>query len=72
MKEVTQLNNFVYLFWALVALLFSASLVQELSGTWGEEIFTFVVLAMLIVSIKSVRTDFAWKIGSKICFFITI
>ena len=61
MKVVTQSNNFVYLFWALVALLFSASLVQELSGTWGEEIFSFVILAMLILSIKSVRTDFAWK-----------
>ena len=61
MKQLTHNNNFIYLCGALVALLFSASLVQEFSGTWGEDIFSLVSILMLIVSIKSVHTDMTWK-----------
>jgi len=61
MKQLTHDNNFVYLCGALIALLFSASLVQEFSGTWGEELFSFVSIAMLIISIKSIHTDVTWK-----------
>jgi len=61
MKQLTQANNFVYLCGALIALLFSASLVQVFSGTWGEELFSLVSIVMLIVSMKSVHTDVTWK-----------
>jgi hypothetical protein len=61
MKQLTSQNNFVYLCGALIALLFSASLVQEFSGTWGEDIFTLASMLMLVVSIKSVHTDMTWK-----------
>jgi hypothetical protein len=61
MKQLTHDNNFIYLCGALIALLFSASLVQQFSGTWGEELFTVVSIAMLIVSIKSIHTDRSWK-----------
>jgi len=61
MKQLTQANNFVYLCGALIALLFSASLVQVFSGTWGEELFSLVSIVMLIVSMKSIHTDVTWK-----------
>ncbi|HIQ27414.1 MAG TPA: two pore domain potassium channel family protein [Sulfurovum sp.] len=61
MKQLTHDNNFVYLCGALIALLFSAALVQEFSGTWGEDIFTLTSMLMLVVSIKSVHTDMTWK-----------
>ena len=61
MKQLSHDNNFVYLCGALVALLFSASLVQTFSGTWGEDFFSLVTLVMLILSIKSIHTDHSWK-----------
>ena len=69
MKQLTQSNNFVYLCGALIALLFSASLVQELSGTWGEDLFSFVSLLMIFVSLKSVHTNVTWKKSMYIILF---
>jgi hypothetical protein len=61
MKKITQENNFAYLCVALIALLFSAAIVQEFPNTWGEEFFSLVLILMLVVSIKSVKTEMAWK-----------
>ena len=61
MKQLSHDNNFVYLCGALIALLFSASLVEEFSGTWGEELFSLVSIVMLIASMKSIHTDVTWK-----------
>jgi len=67
MKQLSHDNNFVYLCGALIALLFSASLVQTFSGTWGEDLFSLITLGMLIISIKSIHTDRSWK---KIVYFL--
>ena len=67
MKQLTHNNNFVYLCGALIALLFSSALVQQFSGTFGEELFTLFSIAMIVVSIKSVRTDITWK---KLLYFL--
>jgi len=73
MKQLTHDNNFIYLCGALIALLFSASLVQQFSGTWGEALFTLVSIAMLIVSSKSIHTDRSWKnIVYVLIFFVLI
>ena len=61
MKQLSHENNFIYLCGALIALLFSASLVPELSGTWGEDLFSLVSLLMIVVSLKSIHTDVTWK-----------
>ncbi|MBA1421449.1 MAG: hypothetical protein FAF03_11610 [Epsilonproteobacteria bacterium] len=61
MKQLSHENNFLYLCGALVALLFSASLIQELSGTWGEDLFSMVSILMIVVSLKSIHTDVTWK-----------
>ena len=72
MKHLSSKNNFVYLCGALIALLFSASLMQELSGTWGEDLFSFISIMMIVVSLKSIHTNVTWKkIVYIILFFLT-
>ncbi len=61
MEQLTKQNNFVYLFFSLIILLFSSSVVVEFPGSLGEDIFSFVTLLMLLVSIKSLNTDATWK-----------
>ena len=61
MEQLTKQNNFVYLFFSLIILLFSSSVVVEFPGGLGEDIFSFVTLLMLFVSIKSLNTDATWK-----------
>jgi len=60
-KQLSNKNNFVYLFFSLIILLFSATVVVEFPGGLGENIFSFVILIMLFVSIKSLNADQAWK-----------
>jgi len=66
MKQISQHNNFVYLFFSLIILLFSAAVVGEMPGSIGEDIFSFVTLLMLLASIKSLKTDVTWKTASYI------
>ena len=60
MKQLTQKNNFVYLFFSLLIFLFSAAIMSEFPGTLGQDIFSFVTLLMLILSIKSLKTEKTW------------
>ena len=61
MKNINQENNFAYLCVSLIALLFSAAIIHDFPNTWGEEFFSLVLILMLAVSIKSVKTEMAWK-----------
>ena len=61
MKQITQKNNFVYLFFSLLIFLFSAAIMSEFPGTLGQDIFSIVTILMLMVSIKSLKTDKTWK-----------
>ncbi|MEA3419281.1 MAG: ion channel [Campylobacterota bacterium] len=61
MQQISQKNNFVYLFFSLITLLFSAAVVVEVPGSMGEDIFSLVILSMLIISIKSLNADRTWK-----------
>ena len=60
MKQISQKNNFVYLFFSLLVFLFSAAIMSEFPGTLGQDIFSFVTLLMLILSIKSLKTEKTW------------
>ena len=60
MKHLNKQNNFVYLFFSLIILLFSAAVMGELPGHFGEDFFSFVTLLMLLSSIKSIKTDVTW------------
>lgn len=61
MKKISHENNFLYLCIALVALLFSASIVKEFSNSWGEKFFSLMYILMLTLSIKSMKTEITWK-----------
>lgn len=61
MKQISKNNNFVYLFFSLIVLLFSATVVTEVPGGLGEDIFSIVILVMLLVSLKSLHADSTWK-----------
>lgn len=72
MKQLTDQNNFVYLFFSLIIFLFSAAVVAELPGTLGEDIFSIVTMLMLVVSIKSLKTEKTWKwaVYALVTFFV--
>lgn len=61
MKHLTKQNNFVYLFFSLIILLFSSAVVVEFPGSLSDDVFSFVILLMFVVSHKSVHTDATWK-----------
>jgi len=61
MKQISQKNNFIYLFFSLIALLFSATVVTEIPGGFGKDLFSVVILLMLVISLKSLKTDTTWK-----------
>lgn len=61
MKRISEENNFAYLCVALITLLFSAALVDDFPTAWGENFFSLVSILMLMVSIKSLNTEIAWR-----------
>ena len=61
MKQISQKNNFVYLFFALLIFLFSAAIMSEFPRSLGQDIFSIVTILMLILSIKSLKTERTWK-----------
>jgi hypothetical protein len=60
-KQLSNKNNFVYLFFSLIILLFSAAVLAEYPTGLTEDIFSVVTLMMLSVSLKSLKTDRTWK-----------
>lgn len=61
MKQLTQKNNFVYLLFSLLIFLFSAAVMSEFPRSIGQDIFSVVTILMLVVSIKSLKTEKTWK-----------
>jgi len=74
MKQLTNQNNFVYLFFSLILFLFSAAVVVEFPGSLGEDIFSVVTMLMLAVSIKSLKTErtWTWTVYALIAFFVLL
>lgn len=74
MKPITQKNNFVYLFFSLLIFLFSAAVMSEFPGTIGQDIFSVVTILMLLVSIKSLRTEktWMWAVYTLVAFFVIL
>ncbi len=60
MKQITKKNNFVYLFFSLVIFLFSASVIIDFPGSVGDDVFSIVTIFMLIVSLRSLKTERTW------------
>jgi len=63
MKQIiTKENNFSYLFIALVTIMFSSSVVAQVSNPIADNIFLAIIISMLILSIKSLRLKMPIKI----------
>jgi len=61
MKQLTDKNNFVYLFFSLIILLFSAAVLAEYPPGLTEDIFSVIIMLMLAVSLRSLKTERTWK-----------
>jgi hypothetical protein len=61
MQKLSHRNNFAYLFISLILFLFTAAVVAEFSNLFSKGAFTFIILLMLVASIKSLHTDITWK-----------
>lgn len=74
MRAITNRNNFLYLFLSLIVFLFSAAVVAEYPGSIGEDIFSIVTMLMLIVSIKSLKSEktWMWAVYALIALFIIL
>jgi voltage-gated potassium channel Kch len=55
MQPLSRDNNFYYLCGSLLVILFSSSAIHLISGRWGQDLFSALILAMLLVSIKSLH-----------------
>ena len=54
-------NNFIYLFVSLTVLLFASTLILEIPGEIGSDLFTVINILMIVVSMQSVRYKVSWK-----------
>jgi len=72
MKQINKQNNFVYLFFSLVIFLFSASVTVDFPGSVGDDVFSIVTILMLLVSLRSLKTERTWtkSVYVLIAFFI--
>jgi hypothetical protein len=61
MHQPNQSNNFIYLFFALTTMLFASTVIVEFPGTIGEDLFSAITAMMLIISLKSIKTEMTWK-----------
>jgi len=60
-KQLSNKNNFVYLFFSLIILLFSAAVLAEYPTGLTEDIFSVIIMLMLAVSLRSLKTERTWK-----------
>lgn len=62
LQQINSKNNFIYLLIALTILLFSSAVSDDFPGGVGEDIFSIVIVAMLILGVKSLHTHVNIKI----------
>jgi voltage-gated potassium channel Kch len=72
MQQITKKNNYIYLFFSLVIFLFSASITVDFPEGVGDDVFSIVTILMLVVSLRSLKTERTWtkSVYVLIAFFI--
>ncbi|KYJ87680.1 potassium channel family protein [Sulfurovum riftiae] len=70
MKHLTHKNNFFYLFSSLLVFLFTAALIAQFPSDWGEDILSMVALAMILISIKSLKIEKSWRWAALVLGFL--
>jgi hypothetical protein len=61
MRQLTHKNNFFYLFSSLLIFLFTAAMIAQYPSDWGEDILSIVTIAMILISIKSLKIEKSWR-----------
>ncbi|WP_457597299.1 potassium channel family protein [Hydrogenimonas sp.] len=61
MRHLSARNNFLYLALSLVGLLFASALTNQYPDTLVDDIFSVVLVATLVVGIKSLHTEATWR-----------
>jgi len=61
MQQLTHKNNFFYLFSSLLIFLFTAAMIAQFPSDWGEDILSIVTIAMILISIKSLKIEKSWR-----------
>jgi len=74
MSKISHENNFTYLFLALVTLFFSMSVLTYIESTWLSNIVELLILTVLLVSVRSLKSDESWStaVYTMIFFLVTI
>ncbi|WP_456451989.1 potassium channel family protein [Hydrogenimonas sp.] len=60
LRKLSRKNNFLYLCLALVGMLFASAVTSQFPGTVLDNVFSAVIVAMLLVGVKSLHTDTTW------------
>jgi len=60
MTKLSKENNFSYLFFALITMLFSTALLGTLQQEWIRSILDITIFGLLVVGTYSVRTERSW------------
>lgn len=72
MKKISHENNFLFLFAALVTLFFSISVFTYIESKWLSNVVEILMLGVLLVSVRSLKSDESWKIAVYIMMFFLI
>ncbi|WP_456382412.1 potassium channel family protein [Hydrogenimonas sp.] len=57
---ISKENNFYYLFWALVLMLFSSALLQQFHTPAMDSLYDVIFILMLLIGVRSLETEKPW------------
>lgn len=72
MKKVSQENNFIYLFIALISLLFFTAILNYVDNTWLNDSREVVFLIVLLLGVHSLKSDRSWMWAVYFMAFVTL
>ncbi len=61
MKKITSENNFSYLFIALLTLLVSSSLLEQINIQWVDNLLGIIIFFVFTIGVHSDQTDRTWR-----------
>ena len=61
LRPISSENNFLYLCLALVGILLASAVTSQFPNTWLESAFSALLVAMLLIGVKSLHTETTWK-----------
>ena len=74
MKKIPTQNNFNYLFFALLTLLFATALLGVIEQEWAKMIVDVTILGVFVIGTYSVQTErsWIWAVGSMFVMLLSI